>query len=72
MQLDLPAPKYRNPAARPQLFKVGEAVTFNGHVGTVRGYSPEGKVLVSFGHCRRKVIEEEKLQVFIPWWSDCD
>jgi hypothetical protein len=33
---------------------------------------PEGKVLVSFGHCRRKVIEEEKLQVFVPWWSDCD
>lgn len=69
MQLDLPAPKYRNAAAHPQLFRTGEAVTFNGHVGTVRGYSPRRKSpcqlrpLPPQSHRRRKAASVRSLVV---------
>lgn len=70
----IPAAVYRSPqsASKPQLFKPGDLVTWNGWNGTVRSYPQPGIVRVGFGGNRMKNVPEDHLSVFVPWWGERD
>lgn len=72
LSLSLPPVRFRPLNRPPNLYSVGQLVSFNGHTGKVMSYIDGETVRVSFGQGRIKKIKEEDLQEFIPWWSDKD